>query len=134
MVGCLVISHGKIADAVVEASRRIAGECEQLFTMDCEDLAPKEIYEQIAHLIESKNLKDGLFVLVALKGGSFWHAAARIAHECDRVEVISGFNLSTVLSFITKRNQYTFEQLAEVLVTDAVRGISRFKKSKPGAT
>lgn len=127
MVSCLVISHGNIAQAFVDASKHIVGECEHLYTLNCEELSPKQLQQKIAHLIESKELKDGLFILVSLKGGSCWNAAVRVAKEFDKVELISGLNLSIILSFITKGEKYGFEELGEILRNDGIRGISRFK-------
>ncbi|MCZ6818322.1 MAG: hypothetical protein O7G31_02375 [Calditrichaeota bacterium] len=124
MVRCLLISHGNIAPAFVEASRRIAGECENVFTLNCDALGPTRLQERIAHLIESSHLEDGLFILVSLRGGSCWHAAAKIAREHERVKVISGLNLSLLLSFITKHKKYRFEELGEVMLADGIRGIS----------
>ncbi len=134
MIGCLVLSHGKIAEAVVDASRKIAGECDQLFTLQQDHLTPKGLYQAIAQLIEAKQLDDGLFVLVALRGGSYWHAAARVARDHSNVVVISGYNLSTVLSFVTKREQFSFQELSDILVADAVRGITKLTNHKPGVS
>ncbi len=127
MVSCLVISHGQIAQASLDAAKQITGDCSDLYSLACDCVTPKALYKKIAHLIESENLKDGLFILVSLRGGSCWNAAAKVAKEYDKVELISGLNLSIVLSFITKREHYSFEELAEVLLKDGVRGISRLK-------
>lgn len=93
--------------------------------MNCDELTPKDLYNQIAHLVETENLKDGLFILVSLRGGSCWNAAARIAHEHEKIKVISGLNLSILLSFVTKRETYNFEDLADILCKDGIRAISR---------
>ncbi len=125
MVSCLVISHGNIAQSYLEACKHIIGECENLFTLDSHALAPKALYQNIIHLIETHNIKEGLYILVSLKGGSCWNVAAKIAKEYDKVELISGLNLSILLSFITKCNQYSFHQLGEILLKDGIRGISK---------
>ena len=127
MVSCLVISHGQIAQVFLDAAKQITGECGELYSLDCDRDTPKALYDKITHLIESENLKAGLFILVSLRGGSCWNAAAKVAKEYEMVELISGLNLSIVLSFITKREHYGFDELAEVLLEDSVRGISRFK-------
>ena len=127
MVSCLVISHGQIAQVFLDAAKQITGECGHLYSLDCDRDTPKALYDKITHLIESENLKGGLFILVSLRGGSCWNAAAKVAKEYEMVELISGLNLSIVLSFITKREHYGFEELAEVLLKDGVRGMSRLK-------
>ncbi|MFQ5825231.1 MAG: PTS sugar transporter subunit IIA [bacterium] len=126
MTSCIVLSHGKVAQALVDASKKIIGECSHLYAVSCEGLNPKTLYEKLTHLIESEELKDGLFILVGLHGGSCWNVAAKVVQNKDKVELISGLNLSIVLSFITKRDQYSFEELGEVLMRNGVRGISKF--------
>lgn len=128
MNACIILSHGKIAEAILEACNRIAGESELVFALNCEGRSPKALRDALAHLIESENLRDGLFIFVSLKGGSCWNAAARIVKEFDRVHLLSGLNLPVILSFILKRDKFSFEELGEVLVKDAVRGIDLMKK------
>lgn len=125
MVACLVLSHGKIAEVFLDAARQITGEGDHLFSLNCNCFTPKSLYEEITHLIESENLKDGLFILVSLRGGSCWNTAAKVVREYKKVELISGLNLSIVLSFISKRKSFGFEELAEVLLNDGMRGITR---------
>jgi mannose/fructose/sorbose-specific phosphotransferase system IIA component len=131
MVACIVLSHGKVAQALVDASKKIIGECSHLYAVSCEGLNPKTLYEEVTRLIESEDLNDGLFIVVGLRGGSCWNVAAKVVQNREKVELISGLNLPMVLSFITKRNQYSFEELGEVLMRDGIRGISKFNsKSK----
>lgn len=126
MVSCLVISHGTVAESYLEASREIVGDCKNLYTLNCQGLTPKSLYENISQLIENNNLKDGLFILVSLRGGSCWNVAAKIARNFENIELISGVNLSIVLSFITKCHRYGFHELGEILCNDGIRGITRF--------
>jgi len=101
------------------------GESPNLFALDCDNLATPQLYEKIAHLIESEDLKDGLIVLVCLRGGTCWNVAARIARDFPKVVVLSGVNLSLVLSFVTKHNKFTFDELASILLEDGRRAISQ---------
>lgn len=125
MISGLVLSHGKIAEAFVQACKQIAGECRNLYTLNCDNLTPKDLHKQIAHLVETENFRDGLFILVSLRGGSCWNAAAKIAREYENIKLISGLNLSILLSFVTKRDKYNFEDLADILCKDGARAITR---------
>ncbi len=126
MVSVLLLSHGKIAAAILETSRRIIGECENVFALSCSNLTPEALYEKIVHLLESENLQDGLFIVVCLKGGGCWNVGAQVAKRHSKVILLSGLSLPMVLSFITKRTKFSFEELAEILMEDGKRGISRF--------
>lgn len=130
MIGCLILSHGKLAEAYLDASRQIVGECQNLYALNCENLTPKGLHERITHLIESEDLKDGLFILVSLRGGSCWNVAARIVREYENIQLLSGVNLSVILSFITKQDQYNFREFGEVLLRDGQRGISCLNGSR----
>jgi mannose/fructose/sorbose-specific phosphotransferase system IIA component len=125
MVGCIVLSHGQVAQALLDACKQILGECDNVYALNCKGLNPKGIYDNITHLIESKNLRDGLFILVSLRGGSCWNAACKILKEREKVQLISGLNLSIILSFVTKSKECSFEELGEILVRDGIRGITR---------
>jgi len=125
MCSCIILSHGTIAQSILEACNRIAGEQEHVFALNCEGQTPKGLRDTIVHLIESENLRDGLFIFVSLKGGSCWNAAARIVKEFEKVQLLSGVNLPLILSFIMKRDKIPFEELGKVLVNDAIRGIAR---------
>ena len=126
MAACLVLGHGNLAQALVDASIRITGDCEQIYTLPSSDYAARQLQAEIANLIESKNLTSGLYIFVCLKGGSYWNAAVRIAREYKNVKVISGVNLPLILSFITKRNDYSFDELEKILIKDTIRGINVF--------
>ncbi len=132
MAACLVLSHGNIAQATVDASRQIVGVCDRIFALEGREMAPRELHQAISKVVESHECEDGLFILVGLRGGSYWHSAARIARQHENVEVISGFNLSMVLSFITKADTLTFHKLREAMIQDAMRSIGRFDPPKTG--
>lgn len=125
MKGCLVVTHGEVGSAIVEAGERIAGRCEQLFALKTANLTPRQIHEKIVKLIDTEDVSDGLFILVCLRGGSFWNRAARVAKEFGNVQVISGLNLSMILSFITKHKSYSFTELGDIIINDGSRGISK---------
>lgn len=125
MLSCLILSDGQVAAAYRHACEKIVGESENLYTIECDNRTPKMLHENIVNLIESKNLKDGLFILVSLRGDSCWNVAAHIVKKYEKVELISGLNLSLILSFVTKNRQYNFEDFGEVLAKDAARGICR---------
>jgi mannose/fructose-specific phosphotransferase system component IIA len=122
MFNCLVITHGDIGQAVIDAASRITGEVQGIHTFGCDGLRLKDMRERIIDVADT--LGDGLFILVCVRGGSVWNAAVSVANEKDDVIVISGLNLAMFLSFITKREQLTFSELKDALLEDARRGVS----------
>lgn len=127
MPDCLLLSHGRVAKSLIEACEQILGECPHMYAIDCASLTPSALYEQIQNLIERENLRDGLFILVGLRGGSLWNAGCRVVRNWPQTEIISGLNLPMVLSFATKKDRYSFNELGDVLVHDGKNGISRLR-------
>ena len=125
MAGCLIISHGKIAQAYIDVCRQMVGRSDSLFTLDCSILTVKDLYKEMRSLLEKEKLSDGLIILVSLRGGSCWNVAAKISKEYPNVEVISGLNLPLILSFLTKKDKYKFSELKEIVYKDGIRGVSR---------
>ncbi|RMD88063.1 MAG: hypothetical protein D6813_12695 [Calditrichaeota bacterium] len=128
MIIGIILSHGPLAEAMVEACKCIIGEIDHLYALRCDDCSRDSLYEQLTHLVTSSEARDGVFIFVGLKGGSCWNVAARVVHEHDRVELISGVNISLILSFLMKRDRFRFENLGEILINDAFRGITRYTK------
>ncbi len=125
MIKCVVVSHGEVASGLVASCERILGECEHVYALQCRGLSRPQVQQQIEALIETENLHEGLLILVSLYGGSFWQSAVHVAGKHRNVEVISGVNLSLLISFVTKRSQYSLKELPDVLLNDAVRAIRR---------
>jgi len=125
-IACLVVSHGDIASRFVAASAKIAGKCDDVHYLAEKDYSPSKLREELMTMLHSELSSDGLFIFVSLKGGSYWNCAMRLAKEFPgKVTVFSGLNLSMLLSFITKKHKYSFVELAEVIISDAIRGITK---------
>lgn len=126
VIGCLVVTHGMLADALVETARGILGETEGVHTMTVSSLPASEIFEQMRKIIEGNDTYEGILVLASLKGGSCWNAAVKLANLYPHVHVVSGVNLAMLISVLNKRAVIPFSQLAEAACRDGGRGIDRF--------
>lgn len=124
MIQGIVITHGTIGQALVDAAERIIGKQLALDSFSVQNLSMKDVYQQLRSRVSDLIKSDDVIILASLKGGSCWNAAVLVAREFPTVNVISGVNLPMLLSFVTKREQYDVEQLAQILQQDAIRGIS----------
>lgn len=124
MIQGIVITHGTIGQALVDAAEKIIGTQLALDSFSVQNLSMKDVYEQLRGRIAELTKNDDVIILASLKGGSCWNAAVLVAREFPTVHVISGVNLPMLLSFVTKREQYDVNRLAQILQQDAVRGIS----------
>jgi mannose/fructose-specific phosphotransferase system component IIA len=58
-----------------------------------------------------------------MRGGNCWAIASLISRNEADYHVVSGVNLPMILSFLTKKDQLTVEELAETIEKDGHRGI-----------
>ena len=128
MTGLILLTHGTLGRALYLTSCQILGDQENVEVVSSGELSPAEIFQRIESIVEGpENRSDGVFILVDLKGGNTWNVACKVAYNRPWVQVISGANLTMLLSFFTKRETQSPDQLAETLVQDAHRGIDRFQ-------
>ncbi len=125
MIHGIILTHGPIGDAMIEAVRGIMGLDEGLHSLIVNNMSVTEISSRLSALIHAPEVvQDGVIVMASLKGGSCWNVAVAVAKDHAHVRVISGVNLSMVLSFVTKRDLLTLEKLADAVVKDGLRGIT----------
>jgi len=125
MIHAMILTHGPIGEAMIEAVRGIMGLDEGLHSLMVNNMSVKEINDRLLALINAPDEKqDGVIIMASLKGGSCWNTAVAVAKDHPHVRVVSGVNLSMVLSFITKRELLGLDALADAVVKDGLRGIT----------
>ena len=127
MKRCIVITHGPIGDALITAAEGIIGKQPGLFALSVTEMSASEIRLRLEALVNGPDEKDGVYILASLRGGSCWNVAAEVAKGKPHVVVISGANLSMLLSFITKRDALPFHELADTIKRDGIRGIEKLE-------
>lgn len=125
MIGGIIITHGPIAQSLIRASEEIVGKTEYLYGFSTTNLSLDAIYKQMKEILSRSDWPDETLILVSLKGGSCWNSAVAMKREYRKVEVLSGVNLSMILSFLTKRNDHSLTDLTALVLEDGIRGIDR---------
>ena len=127
MKHAVLITHGPIGNAIVDAVRGIIGMEDGLHTLSVTDMSVAEITQRLLAVVNGPEEKrEGVVIMASLKGGSCWNVAVSVARNKPKVAVLSGVNLAMVLSFMTKREALPLEELAETLEKDGLRGICKF--------
>lgn len=107
------------------------GEQQRVHCISTANLSPGEIHTKVLEIVDRQESRSGgVLLAVDLKGGSTWHAACKIAHTQEHVAVISGINLPILLSFFTKRNDESLDQLVDKLVAVGKQGIEKYVTQK----
>lgn len=120
MIPGIIVSHGKLAAELKTAIELIVGPSRKLHAISNEGLEPDSLAESIRkHFPEDQPV----FIFTDLRGGSCWRAAMIAAKAHENIRVFAGVNMPMLVSFITKRSQFSAAELLEVVLEDANRGI-----------
>lgn len=96
----LVVCHGRLAEALVEAVREIVGEDGDLLPISNEGCSTEELERRIAAALEPD---APVIVFSDLPSGSCTFAARHLARGRREVGVVGGVNLPMLLDFVFHR-------------------------------
>ncbi len=127
MIGVLAISHGKMAEGMVDAAHMFFGEdlpgVEALCFMSSDN--PDDFDEKLKGAIERVNTGDGVIVFADLMGGTPANRSAYLLS--DDVQVITGANMTMMLELLgtrltegTKVSKELVDQLIETGKTGVI--------------
>lgn len=134
LVGIVLVSHGEMANGMLEAARMIVGEQEGVATVSLTEMdAVEGLMERVAAALDRVDTGDGALILVDVFGASPFNAGSRLAMQRPKVEVVSGMNLPMLLELAIKREGRDLEEctaIAREAGTTGVRTLSNaLKKS-----
>ena len=97
MIGVIVVTHGQLANELVNAARTIVGEVPQFVavSMGWHD-DPKVAREAISGAISRLQSADGVLILTDMFGGTPSNLGLTFL-EANRVEIITGVNLPMLI-------------------------------------
>lgn len=130
-VGVLIISHDKIASALLNAVKQALGGDLPLpsATVELEANAdPELLVPKLKKVAKAMNQGDGVLVLTDLFGST----PSNIAHniqDCQNIRIVTGLNLPMLLR-VMNYPQLNVIQLAEKARTGGQCGIIECKKTK----
>ena len=125
MIGLLLICHGGLAQAFLEAATRIVGDVECAYVVTNDGKTPAGVEDEVRAALASMSETEGIVIMTDLVGSSCWRAGmARLRDPGLQASVFSGVNLGMVLSFCQKRKTMDFRQLSEAMAEDGRRGIT----------
>lgn len=104
MVGIVVVSHGNMAEGMIDAARMIVGEMEGVATVSLKESdAVEDLISRIETAVDEVDQGEGALILVDAFGASPFNASARLAMNRKNVEVVSGMNLPMLLELAVQR-------------------------------
>jgi len=118
MIGIVLIAHARIASEMLVAAEHVLGKQSLIMALNVEDSdQPDRLHEQLLQMVRQSNTGDGVLILADMFGGTPCNVALSVINE-GNVEVISGFNLPSLIKAISLRQQSdSLHELAHEVVS-----------------
>ena len=130
MVGIVVVTHGQMAEGMLDAARMIVGEQERLVSVTLREADGIEsLTERVAAAVEQVDAGDGVLVLVDVFGASPFNASARVAMQRSKVEVLTGVSLPMLLELAVQREGQDLSALTQVARDAGTSGIRTWSET-----
>lgn len=115
MVGAVVITHGRLAEALVEAAEAITGKMEKVRTVSVASTDSTDgIRGVVSAAVKEVDSGKGTVVFTDMFGGTPTNIALSLMNS-GKVEVITGVNLPMLIKFVGHRSDKPIHELAAVL-------------------
>ncbi len=114
MINIVLVSHGDLGDALIQATEMITGPIEHLFSVPLlPDESPEGFEKKLATTLREIEGQE-MLVLIDLLGGTPYNVAARYVLK-GNVECVTGVNLPMLLELVTSRDNVSLPELAGVI-------------------
>lgn len=128
MVVGIVVTHGNLAEELLETARQVYGEFTSCFAVSNTSKSPQGLVEELQSVVKTTGAVPCL-IFVDFVGGSCGHACLKTASDRPRTLVISGVNLPMILAFLNKRDEVPFEKLTAAVIERSHDSIKVFDPS-----
>jgi PTS system mannose-specific IIA component len=124
MIGCLVVTHKDLAEALINVCDLIMGRQEGIQALSLDPDAPPEVSkQQIQRALAQVNNGNGVVILTDMLGGTPSNLTLPFLHE-GKVEVISGVNLPMLMKLAQLRKEKDLAEVAAALKESGQKGIA----------
>lgn len=126
----IITGHGQYASGLKSSLELLAGVNEDLIFIDFHgDMTEADLKQQMEETIE--RLRDDEFLIVCdIVGGTPYKNAAILANESDRIEVVAGCNLGSILEAVFQKEAMPLAELAATMVESSKQYTVQFEKIK----
>jgi len=128
MVGILVVSHGRLAEALISSVEFLVGELKRIKGLS---IWPKESKKEIKHRIQQKMAEiddgDGVVILTDIMGGTPTNIALSFLKD-EKVEVVTGVNMPMLLTLSSYRKGRSLKEIVRLAKRSGRRSITLAKE------
>jgi len=115
MVGILIISHGKLAEALISSVQSLVGHLQKVKAVS---IWPKDSNEEVKGRIrknmEEVNDGNGVIILTDILGGTPTNLTLSLVQN-ESVEVITGVNMPMLLTLSSYRNGRSLREIGKLV-------------------
>lgn len=126
MIGIVVVTHGRLGEALIDTSAIIFGERPEAVVQVSIDLSQdiNKLRQKIQQGIKQVNHNNGIIILTDMFGGTPSNLSYSFLEE-GRIEVISGVNLPVLIKSVNLRNRDTeLHEMAKTIEAYGKKSIS----------
>ena len=128
MVGILIVSHGKLAEALISSVQVLVGGLKKIRGVSIWPKEnPKEVKERIQKEMTAVDDGDGVLILTDILGGTPTNLTLPLLEE-DKVEVVTGVNVPMLVTVSSYRKGRSLEEIAALVKKSGRRSIVMAKK------
>ena len=123
MVKLILVTHGTLAQHMLNTAAQILGKTTdgvEVLSV-CASSSVEEGVDQLKKLLA--DAQDGSVVLTDIFGGSATNIALTATKDCQKCYVITGLNLSMLLTALNSRKKLDAKELAEKIEADGKRAV-----------
>ncbi len=127
MIGIVLISHGGLADGLLDAAEMITGEAEQVACISLQPIDDIDVLvDRIQEAVNQVDNEAGVLLMVDLFGASPFNASGRLVlAQQDHLELITGMNLPMLVELLVQREGLSLEEAAKIALEAGKSGVSR---------
>lgn len=114
----MVVAHGGLADGLLSALSRVAGEQDNLWPLSNQGLGGEELEVRIRDILDERDAGREAYLLSDLDGGSCGQACRRLLANGRVRGVFFGVNLPLLVEFVFLQDE-PFERFATLAVDKA---------------
>ena len=133
LVGIVLVSHGNMAEGMMDAARMIVGEMEGVVSVSLKEMdAVEDLMGRVETALKEVDKGDGVLILVDAFGASPFNASARLAMNRKDIEVITGMNLPMLLELAVQREGQDLAAVTQIALeagTTSIRTLSQTLKN-----
>jgi PTS system mannose-specific IIA component len=123
MVGVLIVSHGKLAEALISSVQSITGNLQRMTGVSIWPTERKEeVKERIKRKVAEVDDGDGVVILTDILGGTPTNLSLSFVKE-EKVEVVTGVNIPMLLTLSSYRKGRSLREIGKLVKKSGRRSI-----------